>query len=85
MKKTADVEVWAQNNAGAFVMAGKASTIRGVRQMIKRTYPNTKRIMLRGTADALDRANGLGFQWHQWIDLVTRDVPIKYVIVKESP
>lgn len=84
MRRTADVEVWAKDAYGPLRRLGVASTIRGIRQMIKRRLPDVKQVELHGTADALDRANGLSLSWSQSIDLVTRDVPIRYVIVKEG-
>lgn len=63
---------------------GKASTLRGVRTIAKK-HPTAIRIILKGTADALDRANGLSIMWTKDIDLVTHYVPILYEIVKEPP
>ena len=60
---------------------GTASTIRGVRTIVKK-HPGVIRIVLKGTADVLDRANGFSITWSQDIDLITRYVPILYEIVK---
>jgi hypothetical protein len=85
VKHPADVEVWAyEQGRERPVRLGSASTIRGVRQVVRK-YPSTVRVMLRGTADAIDRANGRSHIWSQTIDMVTRDVPIDYDVIKAAP
>jgi hypothetical protein len=80
------IEVWIHvgTGAGQPALLGTASTIRGVRQIVRRKCPVALRVILRGTADALDQANGLSMTWSRQIDLVTRNVPVDYEIVKES-
>ncbi len=93
MRRPADVEVWGlfsivkeRVRGGAVAVTkhlGNASTLRGVRAIAKK-HPTVTRIVLKGTADQLDRANGLSLTWSKDIDIVTRYVPIDYEIVKES-
>lgn len=80
------IEVWVHvgTGAGRPALLGTASTIRGVRQVVRRRCPGALRVILRGTADALDHANGLSMTWSKQIDLITRDVPVDYEIVKEG-
>ena len=79
------IEVWGtlKDSGGPAVVKplGSASTIRGVRTIAKK-HPTVIRIVLKGTADQLDRANGHSLTWSKDIDLVTRYVPIDYEIVK---
>ncbi len=84
-KYPTSIEVWGHGAPGSSprVRLGTASTIRGVRQVVKR-HPGIKRVVLRGTADALDLANGRGYTWWHALDMVTHDVPIEYEIIKES-
>jgi hypothetical protein len=82
-KYPAKIEVWVHLGTGPMLL-GTASTIRGVRQIVRRRCPVALRVILRGTADALDQANGLSMTWSKRIDLVTRDVPVDYEIVKEE-
>jgi hypothetical protein len=62
---------------------GNASSIRGVRTIAKK-HPTVNRLVLKGTADQLDRANGLSLTWSKDVDLITRYVPIDYEIIKEN-
>ena len=61
---------------------GRASTIRGVRQVLRRYMPAASRVVLRGTADELNRANGQSLTWQKTLDLVTHWCPIEYEIVR---
>lgn len=93
MRRPADVEVWGtfsivkeRVRGGAVATVrhlGNASTIRGVRAIAKR-HPTAIRLVLKGTADQLDRANGYSLTWARDVDLVSRYVPVDYEIVKET-
>ena len=76
------VEVW-DCGAARRVLLGTASTIRGAQQLVRRR-PGVVRVLLRGTASALDRANGQSHVWSLVLDLRTRDVPVDYEVVREG-
>jgi hypothetical protein len=97
MRRAAGVEVWGEFSALPAISPhyalkrhelkrrrlGSATTIRGVRAIARRN-PSVRRLFLKGTADALDRTNGLSMTWAKDVDLIVRYVPVDYEIIKEG-